>query len=414
MQDQGVCMRNTLLLRKDATDGSNWHWLRLDDAGLPQGSVQTGSLADAAGEAGGQRVVVLAPGADCLLTRVKIPGRSSRQKLLRAVPYALEEQLSEEVDNLHFAIGTDMEDGEWPVAVIGKKYMASLQDDAAAAGLDVQQLVPEILAIPYAGNETSVLVENDIALVRTGSVSGYAADSDNLGMLLALQKVDEDEQLPALHLYVRQDKLQPDTAGFVGETRVEPYAGDPLTVFARGLDANAINLLQGAYSRAGDWARALRPWRATAALLVAGVLVSSVVTGVDYYRLSRESDRLRAQIEETFRAALPDTSRIVNPRVQMQQQLDSLQRRTGAGGGFLNLLGQSGSVLKGMQGVEINGISFRAGRLDMDLLVANLQLLDQLKQALMQPGRLEVEIQSATTGKDQRVQSRLRIGVKET
>lgn len=413
MQDQGLRMRNTLLLRKDSIDGDSWRWLRLDNDGQPQGSIHAGSLADAAGEAGGQRVVVLAPGEDCLLTRVSIPG-SSRQKLLRAVPYALEEQLSEEVDNLHFAIGAAMEEGEWPVAVIGKQYMESLLADVAAAGLDVQQVIPEILAIPYAGNETSVLVEHDIALVRTGSVSGYAADSDNLGMLLALQKVDEDEQLPALHLYVRQDKIQPDTAGFVGETRVEPYVGDPLTVFARGLDANAINLLQGAYSRAGDWVRVLRPWRATAALLVAGVLVSSIVTGIDYYRLGNESKQLSAQIEETFRKALPGTKRIVNPRVQMQQQLDSMQRRTGSGGGFLSLLGQSGAILKGMQGVEISGVSFRAGRLDMDIAVANLQLLDQLKQALMQPGRLDVEIQSATTGKDQRVQSRLRIGVKGT
>ena len=411
MQDQGLRMRNTLLLRKDSTDGDSWRWLRLDNDGQPQGSIHAGSLADAAGEAGGQRVVVLAPGEDCLLTRVNIPGRS-RQKLLRAVPYALEEQLSEEVDKLHFAVGTAMEEGEWPVAVIGKEYMESLLAAVADAGLDVQQVIPEILAIPHTGNETSVLVEHDIALVRTGSVSGYAADSDNLGMLLALQKVEEDEQLPALHLFVRQDKLQPDTAGFVGETQVEPYAGDPLTVFARGLDARAINLLQGAYSRAGDWARVLRPWRATAALLVAGVLVSSIVTGIDYYQLGNESKQLGAQIEETFRKALPGTKRIVNPRVQMQQQLDSLQRRAGAGGGFLSLLGQSGSVLKGMQGVEISGASFRAGRLDMDLVVANLQLLDQLKQALMQPGRLEVEIQSATTGKDQRVQSRLRIGVK--
>ena len=149
-------------------------------------------------------------------------------------------------------------------------------------------------------------------------------------------------------------------------------------------------------------------------MLVAGVLVSSIVTGIDYYRLGNESKQLSAQIEETFRKALPGSKRIVNPRVQMQQQLDSLQRRAGIGGGFLSLLGQSGAVLKGMQGVEISGVSFRGGRLDMDLVVANLQLLDQLKQALMQPGRLDVEIQSATTGKDQRVQSRLRIGVKGT
>jgi general secretion pathway protein L len=143
-------------------------------------------------------------------------------------------------------------------------------------------------------------------------------------------------------------------------------------------------------------------------------LISNIVMGVDYYRLSRERDQLNAQIEETFRKALPETKRIVNPRVQMQQQLDSLQRRAGAGGGFLSLLGLSGSVLKGMQGVEISAATFRAGRLDVDLTVANLQLLDQLKQALMQPGKLDVEIQTATTGKDQRVQSRLRIEAKGT
>jgi general secretion pathway protein L len=407
-------MRNTLLLRKDSAGGDSWRWLRLGNDGESQGDIHAGSLADAAGEAGGQRVVVLAPGKDCLLTQVDIPGRSSRAKLLRAVPYALEEQLSDEVEHLHFAIGTSMDGGQWPVVVISKAYMDSLMADVTAAGLDVQQVIPEILAIPYAGNETSVLVENDIALVRTGSVAGYAVDSDNLGMLLALQEVDEDEQLPALHLYVRQDNLQPDTAGFVGETRVEPYPSDPLSVFADGLDASAINLLQGAYSRAGDWARALRPWRATAALLLAGVLVSNIVIGINYYRLSQQSDQLKVQIEEIFRKALPATKRIVNPRVQIQQQLDSLQRSAGAGGGFLSLLSQAGFVLKGTQGVEIGGASFRAGRLDMDLTVANLQLLDQLKQALMQSGRLEVEIQSATTGKDQRVQSRLRIEAKGT
>ena len=95
-------MRNTLLLRKDPGNESVWRWLQLDDEGRPQGSVHAGALTDAASEAPGQRIVVLVSGADCLLTRVSIPG-GSRQKLLRAVPYALEEQLSEEVENLHFA-----------------------------------------------------------------------------------------------------------------------------------------------------------------------------------------------------------------------------------------------------------------------------------------------------------------------
>ena len=401
-------MRNTLLLRKDPANAAAWCWISLDNEGRPQGSIYTGTLADAASVASGQRVVVLVSGAAGLLTRVSIPVRG-RQRLLRAVPYALEEQLSEEVDNLHFAVGTTQEDGAWPVAVISKPFMDSLTADFLEAGLDVQQVIPEILALPNNGEETSVLVENDVALVRTGSSSGFAVDSDNLGIMLAARMADEEASLQPLHLFVSKDELRPDMAEYVGETLVEPFAGDPLNVFARGLESGSINLLQGAYSRSGDWARLLRPWRATAALLLAGIILSNVVMGIDYFRLSRESEQLHAQIEKTFREALPEIQRIVNPRIQMQQRLDALQRRQGTGGGFLSLLGQSGSVLKGMQGVEVSGATFRAGRLDVDLTVSNLQLLDELKQALMKSGRLSVEIESATTGQDQRVQSRLRI-----
>jgi general secretion pathway protein L len=401
-------MRNTLLLRKDPGNESVWHWLQLDDKGRPQGSIHAGALSDAASEASGQRIVVLVSGADCLLTRVSIPG-GSRQKLLRAVPYALEEQISEEVENLHFAVGSTQVDDAWPVAVINKQFMDELTEDFSEAGLDVQQVTPEVLALPYSDDETSVLVENDVALVRTDSTTGFAVDSDNLGILLAAQMTDDESALSPLRLFVREDSLRADMMELVGETRVEPFTGDPINVFAQGLDTRSINLLQGAYSRSRDWAALLRPWRATAALLVAGILVSNVVMGVDYFRLNKESEQLRAQIEQTFKEALPETRRIVNPRIQMQQQLDKMQRQQGAGGGFLSLLGQSGSVLRGKEGVEVSAATFRAGRLDVELTVSNLQLLDQLKQALMESGRLSVEIQSATTGKDQRVQSRLRI-----
>jgi general secretion pathway protein L len=402
-------MRNTLLLRKDPANASAWCWLYLDTEGRPLGPNHAGTLAEAASGASGQRVVVLVSGTDCLLTRVSIPGRNSRQKLLRAVPYALEEQLSEEVENLHFAVGSSMDEEAWPVAVIGKSFMDALTTEFTEAGLDVQQVTPEVLALPFSGDETSVLVENDVALVRTGSTAGFAVDSDNLGTLLAARMTEADSILPPMHLFVREDELRPDMTEYIGETRVEAYAGDPLSVFAQGLDAGSINLLQGEYSRSGNWAGLLRPWRATAALLLAGLVLSNVVMGVDYLRLSRVSEQLQAQIEQTFRKALPQTQRIVNPRIQMQQQLDRLKRQQGAGGGFLSLLGQSGSVLKGMDGVEVSSATFRAGRLDVELTVANLQLLDQLKQALMQNGKLSVEIQTATTGKDQRVQSRLRI-----
>ena len=99
---------------------------------------------------------------------------------------------------------------------------------------------------------------------------------------------------------------------------------------------------------------------------------------------------------------------MVNPRVQMQQQLDQLLRRQGGGDGFMTLLARAGDVLRTNKAIEISGASFRAGRLDVDLTANNLQVLDELKQTLAGKG-LVVEIQSATTDASQRVKSRLRI-----
>ena len=400
-------MRNMLLLRANPSDDQRWSWLHLDSTGEVRGVIHTGSLAEAAAQAEGLRVLVLMPATDCLLTSVRVPGRN-RKKLLQAAPYALEEQLSDDVENLHFAIGTGLDDGSWQVAVTNKQRLETLMNALGEAGLDVQQVIPEQLAVPLSAEGDSVLIDHDMAIVRSGMYSGYAVDSDNLGIVLAAGQQQDTDTRGILQLYVEQD-ASPDPADYPAETRIEHYARDPLSILSQGLDIKAINLLQGEFGQSGEWNRIWRPWRATAALLLAGVLISNAVMAVDYYRLGKESDRLKMQIEATFRKAFPETKRLVNPRAQMQQKLDQLQNRQGTGNRFLDLIGQAGVVIKDIKGVEVTGANYRGGRLDLDLMVSSLQLLDQLKQALTKGNKLSVEIQSATTEPDQRVKSRLRI-----
>jgi general secretion pathway protein L len=354
-------MRNMLLLRANLSDDQRWSWLHLDSTGEARGVIRTGSLADAAAEADGLRVLVLMPATDCLLTSVRVPGRN-RKKLLQAVPYVLEEQLSDDVEKLHFAIGVGLDDGSWQVAVINKQRMETLMAALAEAGLDVQQVIPEQLAVPLSAEGDSVLIDHDMAMVRNGMYSGYAVDSDNLGIVLAAGQQEDADTQAVLQLYVEQD-ASPDPADYPAGTRIEHYARDPLSILAQGLDIKAINLLQGEFGKTGEWSRILRPWRATAALLLAGVLISNAVMAVDYYRLGKESDQLKIQIEETFRKAFPETKRLVNPRAQMQQKLDQLQNRQGTGNRFLDLIGQAGVVIKDTKGVEVTGPITVAGGL---------------------------------------------------
>jgi general secretion pathway protein L len=185
----------------------------------------------------------------------------------------------------------------------------------------------------------------------------------------------------------------------------------PLEILARGwAHGPVLNLLQGRYSRSEEWGRLLRPWKTTAALLLAGLLVSGVATAVDYVRLSAEQKRLSAEIEAVYRKAFPQSKRVVNPRAQMEQQLSQLQRLAGGGNtDFLFILAETASVLRATRGIDIQGASYRDGRLDLELHADNLQILDQLKQSLAGSGRMQAEIQSATTEAGQKVKSRIRV-----
>ena len=400
-------MRNTLLIRVGQGEDGSCEWLPLDDAGQPVGRVRSGDLAAAAAEANGLRVVVLVPGIDCLLTQATIPGRN-RQKLLRAVPYALEEQLIEDVENSHFSLGPALPGGGYPVVVIASRRIEAILDTCRSAGLDVYQLVPDLLAVPCTGDAVCVLIDGDMALVRTGVYSGFVVETENLGLFLAGQEQPEDSPARSISIQMPVGAVLPDLGTAMATAEITRYDGPALRLFSQGLGMGLIDLLQGPYSRNQEWGKLWRPWRATAALLLAGVLLSNVVTGVDYFRLRGERDDLNARMQAVFTESFPGTKRVVDPRVQMQQQLEQLQRRAGSGAQFLVLLARSADVLRTAKDIEISGASYRAGRLDVDLTAANLQVLDQLKQSLSAHG-LAVEIQSAAADAGQRVKGRLRI-----
>ena len=401
-------MRNNLLLRFSQDADGTCEWVLMGVDGQAAGTVQSGTLQEAAVAASGLGVSVLAPASDCLLTTVSVPG-SNRQKLVRAVPYALEEQLTVDVEDLHFALGPELGDGSHAVLVIAIERLESILESCREAGLDVDRVIPEQLAVPCPPSGTSVVIDRDMALVRTGDYAGLAIDTDNLGLILPNRPEPEEEGVTGeLRVYRLAGSPLPEFGPAADTAVVEEYHGSPMGLLAAGAGSPTIDLLQGPYSRSQEWGKLWRPWRATAALLLAAFIVSHVIMAIDYYRLSQEQDALTSRIEEIYRETFPAAKRVVNPQVQMQQQLDQLLRRQGGGSGFMTLLARAGDVLRSNKSIEISGASFRAGRLDVDLTANSVQVLDELKQTLSGKG-LNVEIQSATTDASQRVKSRLRI-----
>ncbi len=396
-------MRNTLLIHMTDSRGQRVRWLSTVGAGEGLSAVQEGSISEAAADANGRRVVVLVPSMDVLLTHAKVPSKN-RQRVEKAVPYALEEQLAGDIEDSHFALGAPTDD-DYPVAVVSHDQMEAWLEVCTEAGLQPDVLMPDLLALPQDEEHWGVLVQHDYAVVRTGTMKGFACEQENLVSLLPLMT---EAELPEL-IPVSDCGAMLEAAGFRVQSIEE--SRDALQYMAEQLAQGiALNLLQGPYSRREQLSRLWRPWRVTAALLAAQLVVVCVYYGIQYYRLGKEQTMLSAKTEEVFRAALPDVRKMVNPRAQMEQRLKALQ---GSGGStefaFLAMVEQAGPALRGTNGVEVQGANYRDGQLDLELTVDNLQLLDQLKQSLSNNTGLVADIQSATADADRKVKSRLRI-----
>ena len=434
-------MRNRLFIRIDDISGATagesafaLSWLAMDDAGEPQGTVAHGRMQEALMLAPGRQVIVLTPASDVLLARAAVPN-VGRQRLAQAIPYALEDQLGSEVEDLHFALGRQA-DQAISVAVVARGKMDAWLEYVRDAGFQPDLLVPAVLALPYEEGTWTVLRDAGGAFCRSGVQAGFAADHDNLETLLSLAIAEAGDAAdvqgrtnvaggrtpgatrarlhildtpgaPALHT-----ETWPQILGVAVSHEVSPE--DALVVLARNYHEDiAINLLQGDYSRREQLEKLWRPWKPAAALLAVWLIVYSGMTVTEVISLSRQAPKLQKQIEQVYLQTFPDASKVVNPKVQMQRRLDALLGNRGSGDGFLELLAQAGGPLKDTPNLELRTITFKEGQLNLDLRIQDLQVLDQLKQRLAAQSKMEVEIQSASS-RENKVESRLQLRAKKS
>ncbi len=383
--------------------------LHLGDAGAAlwlEGELYQGPLADLASRLQGRPARVFVPSQHVFLARVEVPP-GNRQKLLRAVPYTLEDHLAEDVERLHFAVGERDETGRLAVAVVARRdmdrWIAALND----AGILYRAMHPDLFLLPLEAGGWSVTTLEGIARVRSGPADGFAGDQDNLTELLRLRLREQGEPPARLDLWLCPDPI---ALGDLGAA-IPVHTHRCPHLLALGADGTpldgAIDLAQGDYSPSQRWSRLWRPWRLAAGLAAAWVIVHLGLLAWDNARLAREQAALRERIEAVYRQAFPDARKVVNPRVQMTRRLERLKQGGSQTGDFLALLGRVAPFLAA-DGVEIASVRYKQGTLDVEVRVPSLAALDRLKGRLEKEAQVVAEIQSAAA-REGKVQGRLHI-----
>jgi general secretion pathway protein L len=406
-------MPQTLLLRIPAPGQEETEWLSIDEAGSAITARQRGPLSLAAVLARTAKVVALAPATQILLAEPELPPGSG-VKLARAVPFALEEQLTEDIDALSFAIGHRQSSGRTPVAVVSRSALQGWLSELAAAGIEPDAIYADISLMPDNPGQTILWLENSRLAVRRPGALPFAVELTPVAEALVVAGVFPDplaepaggeggaepQPLESAVLYITRedwalvhDDFQ-SLAGKFASLKVQILTDGPLPWLARHLTASdSVSLLQGEFARTTDYGARWHRWR-TAALLAGGLLVAHVAAAaLKIHQANHETKALDGQIAQIFSQTMPSET-LQDPRRQMQSRLDMIRRSAAGPQYFLRTLEALSGAVSATPKASIDALSYREQSLDMKVSAPSLAALSTLSQLVAKQGLL-AEIQSS-------------------
>ena len=413
-------MAEFLVIRLDADPDAHASWIVVDSDGTRRGRPEAGPLADAARRAGDRQAIVLVPAGDTTTFAVDLPARGAR--LRAALPFALEDYVADEVEELHFAAGKRLSNGKLPVTVVSRGMMEHWLERLEQAGISVARVIPENHGLAIVPNTLSLLATGNTMMFNDGSELQFViqdvSPADVLASVGAIDSdADEPDESAARHLLVYcESGVERQFEGDWAHLRQELSSVD-IKVLPDGVlptlavtvaSGAGVNLLQGEYGEKTDFGAMLRPWKYAAILLVAMGAIGFIGKAVDYYQLSAEETVLKEQFTAEYRKIRPGDSREIVDPVAILQSLRRGSQTATAPPVFLPTIEQLAVAISATEDAEISVITYRAGVVDVRLTAPDVATLDQIQKSVSDSGRFTATIRS-TDRVGERVNSQIQI-----
>lgn len=305
-----------------------------------------------------------------------IPRAARRQS--SAVGYMVEEQLAEDVEDLHFTclpVSGDL----CTVMAVSRRKMDALHTQLERLGWPVTLAIPEYRLLGGLEGQSSVWLDGQWAHMWQGAGRGLTVPRSLLlpvaESLLVPEEGEEegalDDARDTLKLFGRAEELE--LAGLSQLAEVEPVSSSAEEELLESVaGSSAGNLLHGEYQISLHTAEG--PWWRKPAIAVAACFVAQLLffVGVGtYYKI--QAGRADAQARAVFSEIFPNDT----PRADLRRQVQGyLNQSTGGSGDFARQLQQLASAWSGdlrLQSLRFDG---NRGELVLQLRAANLGQID--------------------------------------
>lgn len=409
-------MAEALIIRFPAdpnADNTQAQWMLVDAQHHRMGAVVTGSLQEASALAANRKVYAIVNGSSVLHTEPVLPPIKGSAKLQQVVPFALEDQLATDVEELHFAIGKRGSRPGTPVAVVAHEHIQQWIAELQAAGLHPTALMTDASTVPGDDQAMTIVIDNGRVLLRRTDSPPMMLDISPLEEALQLLIPEFTENTINIHIpeseYEQHQHSLQALHARAPNLQVKLLPEGALPLFAsRIAQGDALNLLQGVYEPKRDFSSELAPWRL--ATMFVGVLFALhlIVTGTRWWQLKRQEVKLDQQISEVFTQGMPGVAPPIaaQARKMFESRLISLQ--TGSvDSQLLRTLDALADALTKTPNSQLQDISYQDNGVKLRLLTASVDALDQICKVLNTHG-LSANIESEVP-RDSKTEGRLKV-----
>lgn len=394
-------MADWLLLRLPAEDDAPVSWVVAD----AQGQLLSLPSHDEAGGlhtmATGRKVALLVPAGEVSFFQATLPA-GNEARLLQLAPFALEDQLSQDVDALHFSVGTrDAVSGTVPVAVMERARLDQYLARAAALQLVPHAVFAESDLAPVLPGHVTMLVSGDQLLLRDDVARPLVLPaSDPLLALEMLPGAGSNLSQAHLDVFVGPGDWQKYSGVIeplrerVGSFKVQLNNGGVLAQLAQGLThGSPLNLLQGQLkprsTSKGNW----QAWRWVAGLAALLLLVHVAGSLWELRQLRKAGNDLDGAISQLYGSIYPGQPMPREPRRMLERRLAAVAGGGGAQGEFMTLLAAVAAAKQNVPVAQLESLSFKPGGLQLKITAPDASALDQFNQAL-RAGGYKAELKS--------------------
>lgn len=331
---------------------------------------------------------VWVPSPCVILTEVFVPGKR-KIDWMTALPYALEESLSEPVENFHFVALNRTKEGLVSVAIVEHKWMTLWIDTLQSMGLGHAKLIPDCFRVPFEQSAQSedektamvMIQQNDATYVRTGLYSGFTADENWLNQFQSVANANGQSHglttLDSSLLLSSQLAINPSLAAY--NLRTDDY------------QAQSKNLQY--------W----KDWRWPALFVLFILMTSLLSTWMKTQSLNEKIVHYQMQTEQLFKEMFPDVKRVINIRMQTQTRLNGEDDPQNRALSPIKILQEIEPLFKAEPEVSIKKIQWRAdskgGRLQVTVeakQTSQLQMIVTMSQKKNLSANVVLELKNVT------------------